>query len=153
MFSNILSPKRSLILLLVCLLVACGSESDDEPRPVPSTTGVATLEPVPERRSTLEYQYELLRQSQSEIEQVWRDLQMGRSVACTTVVEMAISSTVITEPILIRAAIETEEAIALWKAECQNPREVIPFEIIDRGLRSALAGGDALRQYRELLDP
>ena len=45
---------------------------------------------------------------------------------------------------LQQAAIEIQTAVNLWQAECQNPRPQPPPDVIDRGIRAALAAGTAL---------
>ncbi len=148
-----------LFILLALILIACGGDSEDEENAILSTLtptaedqSAPTLDPA--LRETLEFQYEALRQSQEQIETVWQDLQAGQPVSCTTIVEVNVPPEAVTGmDALFRAAVEIDRAVGLWEAECQNPRPHPPPEIIDQGLRAALAAGDALRDAEAILSP
>jgi hypothetical protein len=101
-------------------------------------------------------QYETLRQAQDQLETIWSDLKGGQTVQCSAdlprlIAPDAISGQDEASLALRRAAAEIDTAISLWVAECRNPRPQPPPEIIDRGLRAALAAGDALREAEQAL--
>lgn len=169
MFSSIFWPmnRRFCLFMLVVLLVACGGEKDETPEATSTPAPVqptATLAPIeteaatldPQLRPTLEAQYESLRQSQQQIETIWRDLQAGQAVPCSTEITTPISPQALNsdDPVsqtLFRAAVSIDQAITSWQAECQNPRQQPPPDVIDRGVLTALAAGDALREAATLL--
>jgi len=155
-------------LLLLLVLAACGGDENKEnksdnkgtdlPRPTAtiSTSENETLTLDPAQRSLLEGQYERLRQSQSQIEGIWTDLRNGNEVSCATELEFPLSpSDVIGSDsislALFDAAIELERAFGLWQAECDNSRSQPSADVIDDGVRAALAAGDKLRDVEALL--
>jgi hypothetical protein len=158
-----------IVLVFVMVLVAACSDDgdqdkdggDNDARPAtPVTPSLSiTLSPSPENlsnRPTLEAQAEALRQSQQAIEAIWSDLQAGQTVACTTTVTLTVPPGAITgddavSGLLFQTAVAIDQAVALWEAECQNPRTQPPAATIDRGLREALAAADALDEARQLL--
>ncbi len=158
-------------LLLILMLVACGGNDDDpnnedDSRTTETNTPVATetlstteiesptLDPA--QRTILEGQYELLRQSQAQIEGIWTDLRIGNEVSCATELQFPLSPDDITssDPVsvaLFDAAVELETAYGMWQAECDNNRSQPPADVIDGGVRAALAAGDKLDDAEDLL--
>lgn len=144
-------------LLILLLLSACGDDrpTDDQPKSTPATAPTVEIEVTPfptltdELREQLESTYSVLSEAQAQIETVWSDLQAGRTVECAAELkpQMSPDALVGDDPIsltLQQAAIEVQAAVNLWQAECQNPRPQPPPEVIDRGIRAALAAGTAL---------
>lgn len=149
------------VLFLLMALITLGCSTAQEATPVPPQTEIPTDTPTPQsldntRRASLEIQYELLRQTQEQAATIWTDLQAGRAVPCTTTVEIPFSPSAITgddsiSQHLYQTALALQDAVALWEAECQNPRQQPPPDVIERGVLAALAAGDSLRQAQELL--
>lgn len=154
-------------LLLILMLVACGGDdNEDDSKAIETNIPIATetlstteiesptLDPV--QRTMLEGQYELLRQSQSHIEGIWTDLRIGNEVSCATELQFSLSPDDITgsDPVsvaLFDAAVELETAYGMWQAECDNNRSQPPADVIDGGVRAALAAGDKLDDAEDLL--
>lgn len=142
-------------LLILLLLSACGDDkpNDDKSESTPANTPTMQIEATPtltnELREQLESTYSILSEAQAQIETVWSDLQAGRTVDCAAALNQQISPDALSsdDPIsltLQQAAIEIQTAVNLWQAECQNPRPQPPPDVIDRGIRAALAAGTAL---------
>ncbi|MCQ3932303.1 MAG: hypothetical protein DPW16_17780 [Chloroflexi bacterium] len=144
-------------LLILLLLSACGDDkpTDDQststPEAAPTVEIEVTLFPTltDELREQLESTYSVLSEAQAQIEKVWSDLQAGRTVECAAELKPQISPDALSSDdsislTLQQAAIEVQTAVNLWQAECQNPRPQPPPEVIDRGIRAALAAGTAL---------
>lgn len=148
-------------LLLMLLVIGMGCTPSPENTPAPSSTEAPTSSPTPPtldttRRTALEIQYELLRQTQTQIADVWQGLQSGQTVTCATTVAMPFSPSAISgsDPIsqhLFQTALALQDAVSLWAVECQNPRSQPPPDVIERGVLAALAAGDSLRLVQELL--
>ncbi len=144
-------------LLILLILSACGdnTSNDNKPESTPPNTPTIEIEVTSlptltdELREQLESTYNILSEAQAQIEAVWSDLQAGRTVDCAAELKPQISPDALTsdDPIsltLQQAAIEIQTAVNLWQAECQNPRPQPPPDVIDRGIRAALAAGTAL---------
>ncbi|MBL1136894.1 MAG: hypothetical protein HND46_16430 [Chloroflexi bacterium] len=144
-------------LLIILILSACGDEkpTDDKSKSTPETAPTVEIEVTPfptltdELREQLESTYSVLSEVQAQIETVWSDLQAGRTVDCAAALKQQISPDALSSDdpislILQQAAIEVQTAVNLWQAECQNPRPQPPPDVIDRGIRAALAAGTAL---------
>lgn len=144
-------------LLILLMLSACGNEkpSDDKPESTPEIPPTVEIEVTPfptltdDLRQQLEFTYSILSEAQAQIETVWTDLQAGRTVDCAAALKPQISPDALSSDapislILQQAAIEIQTAVNLWQAECQNPRPQPPPDVIDRGIRAALAAGTAL---------
>jgi hypothetical protein len=156
-------------LLLLLALAACGDNGEKDtdstnnsgtnsPSPTATVSNSENESPPldPAQRSLLEGQYELLRQSQSQIEEIWTDLRNGNDVSCATALQIPLSPDDIigTDPVslaLFDTAIDLEQAFGLWQAECDNSRSQPPADVIDNGVRAALAAGDKLRNAENLL--
>jgi hypothetical protein len=155
------------LVIVVVMIGACGGDDeengDGEIRPQndeqPSPTLILTQEApteqtlteefAPSKRRQLEQQYETLRQAQAAINNVWTDLQQGQEVACSTEIPLTIAPGAITDEDIVsqnlrQAAVSIERSMNLWEAECQNPREVIPPEVINEGWLAAQSAADAL---------
>lgn len=154
------------LIVLMVVLVACGGDdgnndnSDNDETDSPTATvstsenGSPTIDA--EQRTMLEDQYELLRQSQTQIEEIWTDLRDGNEVSCAIELQFPPSPGDIigTDPIslaLFDAAVELEQSFGLWQAECDLARSQPPADVIDNGIRTALAAGDQLREAEALL--
>lgn len=149
--------RRICALLIMLMLSACGdnTSNDDKPESTPASTPTIEIEATPfpimtdAQREQLESTTSILSEAQAQIEAVWSDLQAGRAVDCAAELKPQISPDALTsdDPIsltLQQAAIEIQTAVNLWQAECQNPRSQPPPNVIDRGIRAALAAGTAL---------
>ncbi len=142
-------------LLILLLLSACGDDkpNDDKSESTPATTPTMQIAATPtltdELREQLESTYSILSEAQAQIETVWTDLQADRTVDCASALKQQVSPDALSSDdpislILQQAAIEIQTAVNLWQAECQNPRSQPPPDVIDRGIRAALAAGTAL---------
>jgi len=151
-------------LLILLILTGCGGEDENNKpsNPTPEITPTTEIEVTPAptlsdtERQQLEVSYSVLSEAHTQIEGIWTDLQAGQSVECTTPLNPQISPDALTGADVIsqtlqQAAIEIETAVNLWQAECQNPRPQPPADVIDRGVRAALAAGQALEAASELL--
>jgi hypothetical protein len=150
-------------LFILLILTGCGEDENNKPSdPTPEITPTTEIEVTPAptlsdaERQQLEASYSILSEAHTQIEGIWSDLQAGQSVECATPLNPQISpdglagEDVISQT-LQQAAIEIETAVNLWQAECQNPRPQPPADVIDRGVRAALAAGQALEAASELL--
>lgn len=146
---------RWLWIALMVLAMACQSET---------TTPSSTENPSPIRTPTLtnqqrieyESQYEALRHSQAAIETIWRDVQSNRAVSCADEIpQQVLPADVIGEDnigqLLFKAATEVNDAIVLWRAECQNPRTNPPISVINQGLTTALTAAETLANVEQYL--
>jgi hypothetical protein len=154
--------------LLVLALAACGSNgSHDSQRstadPGPAngsgedTPFPATLSPAAVH---LQRDYESLRESRQKISDIWEGLATGTQVRCGEYPDVMSPETLTAEgdpaleplaTLLHSAAIDIDEAINLWKAECTRPRANPSPDVIDKGRLAVRAAGDALNQAQELL--
>jgi hypothetical protein len=138
--------RRITLILLVFILAACGGDSGDKSNNQKNETP-ATGEPAPGTLSpvilALQQDYESLHESQQAIGKIWEDLAANQDVQCGSYPPPA--------DLLRRAAIDIDHAIAVWKAECANPRRTPPPDVIDEGRLAARSAGDALRQAETLL--
>lgn len=150
--------RRWWLLMMALLIVGCGDATESTPRPSVPTVSPTTVTVAPtlttQQRFEYETQYEALRQSQQIIETIWRDLQTGREVSCAADIPQAIKPANITGSdaigqALFKAASDVNEAIVLWRAECENPRAVPPAPVIDEGLGSALAAAQTLKKIEQ----
>ncbi|MBI5927870.1 MAG: hypothetical protein HY862_01065 [Chloroflexi bacterium] len=144
-----------LALLIALMLSGCGGDkqnddkSDATPSITPTNQALSSPTLTDDLRQQLESTYSILTEAQTQIEGVWSDLQAGQAVDCATSLKPQISPDALTGDdtislILQQAAIETQTAVNLWQAECQNPRSQPPPDVIDRGIRAALAASTAL---------
>ena len=150
--------KRLVLLSLVLVVVGMACSSDEKPTPnVPETLPIITTPTITlDQRLYLESQFSTLQVAQRRIEGIWQDLQAGRQVLCAAWEEARIPPASVQGDdeisiALFQAASDIETAILIWEAECDNPRLQPPPEIIDRGLRAALAADIALQQAGVLL--
>ncbi len=150
---------RCYILLLVFVIIGCQADTDSTPpSAIPPALPTASLAPTltTQQRLNYETQYEALRQSQQTIERVWRDLQANREVSCADDILQPItpSNIIGTDHIgqlLFKAATEVNDAIILWRAECQNPRTMPLSSVIDEGLRHTLTAAQTLSNIQQEL--
>lgn len=151
-----------LMPLLALLLAACGGNGDDSPLPDPSPTASspatpATLSPTLVR---LQQDYELLDAAHSTMSTIWEGLATGEAVQCGTYPELinpdGISNegdtqlTALAEN-LRQAAINLDQSVRLWRAECNNPRTNPSPDIINEGRLVTRSAGDALAAARATL--
>jgi hypothetical protein len=151
-------------IILVAQAAACDNSDTDggqtDPSRTPSATDSdlnATVSPV---LVNLQRQYEEIRFAQKTISDIWEGLATGEQAQCGQYPDMTGPDAIIDDETgtfvelvdwLRRAAIETEKAVNLWKAECNNPRTVLPPDVIDQGRLASRAAGDALREAERLL--
>ena len=148
------------LIFFVLVLAACGgsdSEDNKNKTPSPEDLAPATLSPV---IVDLQQDYEALRGSQQAISDVWDKLAANQEVQCGNYPDVlspeAISAA--DDPayqpladLLRSAASDIDHAIAVWKAECANPRVMPPPDVINEGRLAARAAGDALKEAETLL--
>jgi hypothetical protein len=157
--------------ILLCLLVltwaACSSNGSHHNQrstavPGPANSGdntplSATVSPAAVH---LQRDYESLRESHQKISDVWESLAIGTQVQCGDYPDVMSPETITAEgdpafeplaTLLHSAAIDIDEAINLWKAECTRPRANPSPDVIDKGRLAVRAAGDALNQAQELL--
>jgi hypothetical protein len=152
---------RSLIIVgaLALLLAACGgdSNSSDKHTPVPTATTPPTLSPA---LANLRRDYQALSAAQQAIGTVWENLATGQQAQCGTYPDVLSPDSISAEgdstyeplaQLLRRAAIATDQAVTLWRAECDKERQNPPPDVIDQGRLAARAAGDALREAGTLL--
>ena len=154
--------KHRLVIIVVCVLglliiSACGGDDSDvnEATATRNVTAVPTLTSAtpsiaPEVRPTLEAEFDELRTAQETITGIWSSLQNGEEVSCADELPefglpQAYQRDDVVSDLLFSAAVHLDTAYRLWEAECQNPRSQPPPEVIDQGLREALAAGDDLK--------
>ena len=147
------------------LLAGCGLASEgngvEEPSPTQTPPPTATVPPTESPvRLRLQNQHERLSQAQRAILTVWEGLAAGGEVRCGEVPEVPAPASISANgdaayetlaALLRRAAIETEQSVQLWRAECTNPRPVPPPDVIREGRLAASAAGDALAEAQGLL--
>jgi hypothetical protein len=151
------------LILLVVVLAACGGGSNDKSNDKKDDTS-PTGEPSPGTLSPvildLQQDYESLHESQQAIGKIWEDLAANQEVQCGSYPDVLSPDTISAgddpayQPLadlLRRAAIDIDHAIAVWKAECANPRQMPPPDVIDEGRLAARSAGDALRRAETLL--
>ena len=135
--------RRMIVVLLVITLAACGGKHTDERTnqtpPPEHLVPAATLSPV---LGDLQQDFEALRGSQQAINQIWDQLAANQGVQCGNYPDVlspeAISAA--GDPayqpladLLRSAANELNHALSVWKAECANPRQMPPPDVIDEG--------------------
>jgi hypothetical protein len=148
---------------LICLaMIASACDTDDAPPPTreePATTApqpASTLSPV---LVDLQRDFEALQASHQAIMQVWESLAAGEQVTCgdypAVLPPDGISAA---DPDyeelaarLRRAAIDIEQAVTLWRAECANPRSIPAPVAINEGRLAARTAEDSLRSAANLL--
>ncbi|MBN1679056.1 MAG: hypothetical protein JW966_02110 [Anaerolineae bacterium] len=156
-----------LMIVFVMALGACGSDetdNNDEPAeqstesaPLPGDDAPATLSPV---LMTLQRRYEAIQAAYAAISDVWESLAAGEQAQCGDYPVVPDPASILSQDdpaygdladLLRRAAIDTGEAVNLWRAECVNPRTNPSPDVINAGLLAARAAGDALAQAQALL--
>lgn len=146
----------TVIGLMGIILTACGKDEPDTPPPTGET---ATLSSV---SAHLQEDYETLLAAQQAIAAIWDGLATGKQVQCGDYPRVPNPEDISTEgdstvePVvetLRRAAIETEKAVNLWRAECQKSRTNPSPDIIDQGRLASRAAGDALREAGSMFSP
>lgn len=153
-------------LLLVMLMVsACSGDDsdDDEATATRAITAIPTvsLAPstptlAPEIRPTLETGFDELQAAQETIIGIWSSLQSGEEVSCADELPafgqpQAYQGDDAVSTLLFSAAAHLDKSYRIWESECQNPRPQPPAEVIDEGLREALAAGDDLADAEAIL--
>ncbi len=148
------------LILLVLTLAACGGKGSDEKptkTPSPNDLAPATQSPV---MADLQRDYEALSGAQQAVSEIWDKLAANQEVQCGNYPDVlspeAISAA--DDPayqpladLLRSAAVDIAHALAVWKAECSNPRRMPPPDVIDEGRLAARAAGDALKEAETLL--
>ena len=108
----------------------------------------------------LQQDYESLRASQQAIGEIWEKLAANEEVSCGNYPDVLSPETISAgddpayQPLadLLRsAAVDIDHAVAVWKAECANPRRFPPPDVISEGRLAARAAGDALHEAETLL--
>jgi hypothetical protein len=159
--------RTILLSLLVLTWAACiSNDAHNNQRstadPGPANNGEdtpfsATLSPAAVH---LQRDYESLRASHQKISDVWESLATGTQVRCGEYPDIMSPETISAEgdpafeplsALLHNAAIDIDEAINLWKAECSKPRANPSPDVIDKGRLAVRAAGDSLNQAQELL--
>ena len=127
--------RRMMFVLLVLTLAACGSKQTDPKAtstPPPDDLAPATLSPV---IVELQQDYEALLGSQQAISDIWDKLAANQEVQCGNYPDVLSVETISAagdptyQPLadLLRsAASDLDHALAVWKAECANPRRIPP---------------------------
>jgi hypothetical protein len=146
------------LILLVLVLAACGTDDDTQSTPPPDDElAPATLRPV---IVDLQQDYESLRVAQQAISDVWEKLAANQEVQCGSYPDVLSPDAISAgddsayQPLadaLRRAAMDIDHAVAIWKAECANPRRFPPPDVINEGRLSARSAGDGLREAETLL--
>jgi hypothetical protein len=162
-------PRTFLLTLLVLTLAACGSDSPHNQQrstPAPGSSGSSggenTLAPAAASPIAvhLQHDYESLRESHQKISDIWEGLATGKQVRCGDYPDVMSPETITSEgeatfeplaTLLHSAAIEIDQAISLWKAECAKPRANPSPDVLDRGRLGVRSAGDALNQAQKLL--
>jgi len=157
-----------LLILTILTLTACSSDdSYSQPRSTPApeptdsngetTSGPATASPIAVH---LQHDYESLRESHQKISDIWEGLATGKQVRCGDYPDVMSPETITAEgdaafeplaTLLHGAAIDIDQAINLWKAECAKPRANPSPDVLDRGRLVVRSAGDALNQAEKLL--
>lgn len=155
--------RRWLAILSTCviLLAACGGEDSPTSTTKNPTDDVeiplGTLSPV---YVHLQQDYERLESAHKTITAVWEELAAGEQVQCGDYPEVPTPDGISSEgestfddlaALLRRAAIETQNAVNLWQAECTNPRATPSNSVISEGLLAARTAGDTLEAARKTL--
>jgi hypothetical protein len=151
--------RRMMLVLLVFALAACGSQHTDQ-----KTTSTPPGDAAPATRSPviveLEQDYEALLGSQQAVSEIWDNLAANQEVQCgnypvvLSVEAISAAGDPAYQPLadLLRsAASDLDRALAVWKAECGNPRRMPPPDVINEGRLAARAAGDALKEAEPLL--
>ncbi|MBI5960549.1 MAG: hypothetical protein HY866_17550 [Chloroflexi bacterium] len=145
------------VLFCLMLLVGCGDDSDDTPDSTSNNTPSPTAVPV---LDDLMQHYEALRASYEAISKVWEGLAAGEQAQCgdypTVISPESVNAdgAETREPVAERlrtAAVNLDEAISLWKAECLKPRATPSPDVIDQGRWAARSAGDQLKEAEKLL--
>ena len=146
--------RRMIVALLVMALAACGgkdtNQRTDKTPPPEDNVPAATLSPV---LVDLQQDFEALRGSQQAISQIWDQLAANQQVQCGNYPDVLSPESISAaadpayQPLadLLRStANDLNHALSVWKAECANPRQMPPPDVIDEGRLAARAAGDAL---------
>lgn len=150
--------QRLFPLFLVMVLAACSSTQDKDTSAPSATAQPPTATPALslEARLQAEEDFEQLRQLHSQMQTVWEALQRGETAQCGEGYRsLSPESLPDGDPLNTRlrlAAAQLLEAVQLWQAECANPRQNVPSDIIDRGVLAVRGAGDALREVELLLN-
>lgn len=152
------------LLLLGMLLSACGGDSEDD---APGTTPPPNITPTVSPSATdspalaeLRRQYGEIDAARIAIARVWEGLATGEQMRCGDFPSVTPPEnindggdpalTLLAEE-LRSAASATEQAINLWRAECQQPRQNIPPDVINEGRLAVRGAGDALTAAADYL--
>jgi hypothetical protein len=156
------------LALMVLTLAACSSNGSHNQQPSMAEPGTAdgggentsfpgTVSPIAVH---LQRDYESLRESHQRISDTWEGLATGKQVRCGDYPDVLSPETITSEGdaafeplanLLRRAAIDIDQAINLWKAECAKPRANPSPDVIDKGRLGVRSAGDALNQAQKLL--
>jgi hypothetical protein len=146
------------IIVLGLVLAACGGDDSEQPTADNTPNTVPTLSPI---YVNLQRNYEQLQASHQAITGIWEGLATNEQIQCGSYPDVIAPETITAEDnasyqpladLLRQAAIDLEQAINLWKAECTNPRTNPPPSVIDEGRLTARAAGDSLREAARWLD-
>jgi hypothetical protein len=152
-------------LVLLLVLAGCGSNDEDDDNKAPDMAPVTedtapTVDPAD--RAQIQAQFENLSTAQQTLAELWRNVDTGPGVPCSTELPLLLSPEAITQAadpplseitaLLRSAAIDLDRAMTLWSVECETQRTQPPDEIVREGRNVALSAGDALREAGTLLD-
>lgn len=150
-----------LLVGLTIVLAACGNDGNLPPPPEDTATAQPATSGAPSPTLiALQRDFESLQASHRAITQIWESLAAGEQVACGDypAVLPPDSISAADDPTyeelaarLRRAAIDIEQAVVLWKAECATPRPNPDSATINQGRLAVRAAGDSLRSAAELL--
>ncbi len=148
-------------MVLLGLLTACDGDPDGHATETPSSHPTSTALPTPPAElRQLQGHYERLQTAHRAIAAVWEGLATGKQVQCGDYPDYPAPESITTGTTgdlnelvehLQSAAIAIDEAVTLWRAECDNPRPITPPEVIDRGRFAARTAGDILRDIEGVL--
>ncbi len=152
--------KTIYLLGVLILLAACGNGSKPKPQnetPAPTRPPFATLSPV---YLHLQRDYETLHDAHEAISDVWENLADNQQVACGQMLSSPDPDGISAEgdedyeplvTLLRNAAIDINEAVRLWQAECTRPGQQPSPDTISQGLLHVRAAGDSLNEASRLL--
>ncbi|GAB4419187.1 MAG: hypothetical protein Kow00106_15340 [Anaerolineae bacterium] len=158
--------KRLAIGVGLAALAACARHPTPPRTPATVTPGPQTLPITPSYPTLvpalldLQRDYEALVTAHQTLSAIWEELAHGNAVRCGTTpfVPDPAGISAADDPTyrdlaetLRQAAIELARSRDLWRAECASPRPQPPPQVINEGLLTVRAAGDALREAASTL--